>query len=104
MIIFECGYANAEKTYGYTKKEFFSYFSELGYLVFDIHGMLATPDKWDNRKLGYEFLAIHEDDSRLMHTLIETERFWESAQTWPLMQSWSECAQFGHQPPNLLML
>jgi hypothetical protein len=47
---------------------------------------------------------MHREDPKIMNLLIEIARFWENSKTWPLLQSWGECADFGRLPPNLVML
>jgi FkbM family methyltransferase len=104
LVIFETGYAKLEEFYGVTQTEFLSFFKQINYLLFDIHGIPVTEYTWNNRLLGYEFIAIHQDDIRLSTLMIEISRFWTSCLSWPIIKSWDDCLKFGKVPPFLTMI
>lgn len=67
FIVFENGLVGGSKAFGYTKEDFFKFFDDLGYRLFDVFGTPLTVDLWGSvgKQLCWNFVAGHKDDPRL---------------------------------------
>lgn len=67
FIVFENRLAGAATSFCYSKEEFFGFFSDLHYRLFDVMGTPLTIDLWDSvgKQIAWNFVAIHSDDPRL---------------------------------------
>ncbi|PWT83567.1 MAG: hypothetical protein C5B58_06340 [Acidobacteria bacterium] len=93
-IIFENGRLWSAKCYGYTKDEFFEYFEELQYDIFDMHARQLTPDVWEDKNIAFEFLAApRERTSRTEQLLGVMKFFWREAACRPEIAQWTDCVR-----------
>lgn len=60
IVIFENSLTGAAKRFGYTKHDFFSFFEEKDYRVFDIFGRSVTHDLWEtsDTEFAWNFVAV----------------------------------------------
>lgn len=67
VIVFENSLAEAAKSFKYNVDEFFSYFEDMGYVLFDVFGIPLTKEKWNSvgKDISWNFIAIHSRDERL---------------------------------------
>lgn len=68
FVVFENSLMSAAQSFNYTPDEFFSFFGNLGYEIFDVFGTPLMPDCWHGPKrssICWNFVAAHQDDLRL---------------------------------------
>jgi FkbM family methyltransferase len=93
-IIFENSRQWAAKCYGYTKDEFFTFFNELGYDIYDLHGRYFSQDSWSDPDMAFEFLAVPVEQSGRAGRLLKiVDLFWRQAERRPVMTEWRECVR-----------
>lgn len=70
IVIFENTLVGASRSFGYTKDEFFSFFEEAHYRVFDIFGRAVTHDLWEtsNTEFAWNFIAVGRTDMPNLET------------------------------------
>ena len=64
LVVFENSLAGAAQRYGYTDREFFAFFDEIGYRLFDIFGAPVTPAVWagPSSNVAWNFVAVGRTD------------------------------------------
>lgn len=58
IIAFENGRQATADLYGYSKDEFWTFFENLDYLVFDIAGVPFNRDTWDTKRPNWNYFAM----------------------------------------------
>lgn len=68
FVVFENGLVGGSKAFDYTKEDFFEFFNNMGYRLFDLFGTPLTVDLWGSvgKKICWNFVACHKDDPRLV--------------------------------------
>ncbi|MEI6238941.1 MAG: FkbM family methyltransferase [Planctomycetia bacterium] len=71
FIVFENSLPRAAASFGYDRSEFFEWFRQRGYMLFDVFGTPCTEDHWTERRgeLCWNFVAVHSDDPRRLEFL-----------------------------------
>jgi FkbM family methyltransferase len=101
LVVFENGRGKAAAKFHYTPDDFFSFFEQKKYLLFDVHALPMTRDKWESVLVGWEAFAIPVEAAYTAVLLTFLQRFWASVFDWPLVTKWSECAALGRSLPSL---
>ncbi len=65
VVVFENGMQFAADIYGYTKQQFFAYFEELGYHLFQFTGQPFTESDWGKKGIYWEVWLVHKDSEHL---------------------------------------
>jgi len=58
LIVFENSLKEASNQYGYNKEDFFKFFDEVNYVVFDFFGNHVNSDYWDDELKTYMFFGF----------------------------------------------
>jgi len=95
IIIFENGRISSAKQHNYSKDDYFSLFSEVDYMILDVHGLPLRPRDWENSVFSYECLALPCEDFRLLEIMSFIQKFWSTAVKMPEVKSWGECTNIG---------
>lgn len=68
FIVFENSLQDAAISFKYTSDQFFKFFEEMNYSLYDIFGTPVTFSLWDKvgQNIGWNFVAIHNEDVRLV--------------------------------------
>jgi FkbM family methyltransferase len=61
IVIFESGRQYSANLYNYTKDDFFSYFHNLGYILFQFTGEEFKESDWDKKNVYFETWLVHKD-------------------------------------------
>jgi FkbM family methyltransferase len=61
LIVFENGFSRTAKDAGYTKEEWFRFFEDSRYSVFDLYGHRVTPQRWPDVGQPYNSIAVARD-------------------------------------------
>ena len=71
FIVFENSLARAAASFGYEMSEFFEWFGQRGYMLFDVFGTQFAEHHWTERRgeLCWNFVAVHRDDHRRLEFL-----------------------------------
>ncbi|MGQ9369012.1 FkbM family methyltransferase [Azospirillum sp. ST 5-10] len=67
ILVFEVGRSSAAATYGYTKEDFFGFFSSVQYEIRDFYGRPSGPAEWNEPSLPWYSWAYQRDDKRMRH-------------------------------------
>jgi len=76
LIVFENGRESSCRIYGYTQKSFFDFFDSLNYELYSLHGKRLIPERWSDRSLGWNFIALCANDEKrkkILRELIKEE-------------------------------
>lgn len=95
LIVFENGRKAAADAFGYSIDDFFEYFDEVDYNLFDIHGYPLRKGQWESINICYETLAIPREDPRLLSIMDFIEKFWDSALKHEPIKGWGQCVATG---------
>lgn len=91
-VIFENNRGWAAKCHHYTAEEFFAFFADIHYIIYDLHGHPLTRDSWEAKDMAFEFLALPEENvSRNRHLLGIVAFFWREADQRPVLPEWKDC-------------
>jgi hypothetical protein len=64
IIVFENGLEWTRQYWDYTRDEFFHFFEEIGYDVFELFLRKLTPDEWRNpHRWPWDFIAVRKDNT-----------------------------------------
>ncbi|MEQ8817618.1 MAG: FkbM family methyltransferase [Thalassobaculum sp.] len=68
FIVFENSLERAARAFGYDIEEFFQFFGDQRYKLYDVFGTPVSPAVWDRvgREVCWNFVAVHESDARLL--------------------------------------
>lgn len=81
IIIFENSLQMAGSQYEYSEEEYFKWFSDMGYVIYDIHGVLIN--KW-SENYSWQCISLHKNDKRLDEIMSFIDHFWEVAINIPI--------------------
>ena len=101
LIIFENGRDWHASQYGYTKLEFFQFFNDIGYVVYDIHGIPLVPENWFSQSISYEFISFPRQIDPLP-ILTSIKNFWTSAGSLNEIKQWHLCPIIGRDASKWL--
>lgn len=61
FFIFECAFVNSAKFYGYTMEEFFQFFNDIGYVLYDLYGRPIAGINSVPPNLPHYILSVRKD-------------------------------------------
>jgi FkbM family methyltransferase len=69
LIVFENGQESSARNYGYSRDEWFAFFENFGYKVFDLLGRPFERGDWLATNLPWYFIAVasHSEDEQFVH-------------------------------------
>ncbi len=98
LIIFENSRNFAAKCYDYTKDEFFSFFQDLRYVIYDLHGRMLTRADWEDANYGFEFFAADSQDEMISKIIEIIRCFWNSTADRVQLSVWRDCVKAVRDP------
>jgi len=90
IIVFEDARASAARRHGYTQTDYFDFFDDIGYDVYDLHNTRVTPTNWRSAELTYESFCGPRDASDLLKIRTLAEGFWATIENRPVLNSWKD--------------
>ncbi|MCW2282996.1 FkbM family methyltransferase [Rhodoblastus acidophilus] len=91
-IIFENGRDWTAQCRGYTSEDYFNFFDEVSYDVYDLHGRSLNRDTWKDKNIAFEFIAVpRETPERNLFLLKVIEFFWREHASRPTFAQWKDC-------------
>ncbi len=97
-VVFENSRAWAAKKYNYTAEDFFIFFENLEYEIYDLHNIKLTRDNWEDQNLSFEFIAFHKSDPRGDLFMRIIEYFWSTINQRSELLDWIECVKLCRDP------
>lgn len=91
IIVFENSRQWAATCYGYDREEFFQFFDDVNYDLFDLHSRPLNRASWDMKNMAWEFIGIGRNDPRTEGIIALIHSFWYSAPTRPPLTEWKDC-------------
>lgn len=90
-IIFENGRAWPARCYDYSADDFFSFFEQVNYVIYDLHGTALTRDAWSAKDVGFEFIALPGEAADANRRLLSViDFFWREIDRRPLIMEWRD--------------
>lgn len=80
------------------KKEFYDFFNDMSYDVYDLNGTKFIEKSVELGTLGYEHIAIPREFQRSNDILELINRYWETADTRQTVMEWNMCKYFCKNP------
>ncbi|WP_294534124.1 FkbM family methyltransferase [uncultured Rhodoblastus sp.] len=102
-IVFENSRAWASKCHAYTAEEFFRFFAEIDYAIYDLHGRELTREIWDFDDIAFEFIGLpKEAGARNRHLLDVIAFFWSEVESRPVLPEWTDCVIAVRDAPDYM--
>jgi FkbM family methyltransferase len=99
VVVFEFARSWSAERFGFSREEFFLFFKELDYELYDIYGNSIPTDDWEAAHIGWEWIAMHKNDPRKGLILFLTTAFWSGAsESRPPLEDWERTLEYLRDP------